>query len=181
MKKWMYGGAAICLCTMLICMIVNQKYDSSVILALAITFGTFFYHLAMRLAVGGVINAIKRNRFDYTMPWFQERAFEKNFYKAIRIKSWKISVPTFTPDVFDITKHTLEEVIMATCQAEVVHEVIVVLSFIPILFSLLFGEWLAFVLTSVVAAGVDMIFVLLQRFNRPRLLKMMQQSKRRIS
>ena len=57
------------------------------------------------------------------------------------------------------------------CQAEVLHEVIIPLSFVPIAFAEWFGALPVFVLTSVGAAAGDAFFVLLQRYNRPRVMR----------
>ena len=60
-----------------------------------------------------------------------------------------------------------------------VHEGIIVLSFAPILASLAFGATWVFVLTSVLAACYDMLFVVMQRYNRPRILRVMEKEKNR--
>lgn len=73
--------------------------------------------------------------------------------------------------LFDLTKRTPSDVLGAMCQAEVVHEVIFPLSFVPIAFAEWFGALPVFVLTSVGAAAGDAFFVLLQRYNRPRVMR----------
>ncbi len=178
MKKQIHIGTILLFCLTIIFIGITVNYDNDLFYSLAITFGTFFYHFFMRLLVGRIVNGVKHNQFDYSGAWFQEKSFEADFYKKLKIKSWKIGIPTYDPDTFDIKKHSLEEIVMATCQAEVVHEIIVVLSFVPILFSLEFGAVSVFILTSVAAGCFDMIFVLLQRFNRPRLVKMLKREKR---
>ncbi len=164
--------SVILLSATLLCGEMAFAFENSVCYSLAITFGTAFYHIAMRLAVGAIVDGIKHNRFDYTKKWFQELKFEKYFYEAIRIKSWKNKIPTFVPKQFDVSQHSIEDIAMATCQAEIVHEIIMVLSFIPVLFSRQFGALWVFLITSILAAFIDLVFVLLQRFNRPRLLKL---------
>ena len=144
-------------------------------LTLAITFGTIFYHIIMRLIVGALIP----NRFHYTAKWFQPVAFEKKLYQFLRIKRWKKQLPTYDPTLFSMENYTLEQIVGHMCQAEVVHEVIALCSFIPLLFSLLFGTFWVFFITSVAAAGIDMLFVMLQRFNRPRLIRLMTTQNRR--
>ena len=61
------------------------------------------------------------------------------------------------------------------CQAEIVHEIIIVLSFVPIIFSIWFGELLVFIITSVISALIDSIFVMLQRYNRSRIIKLIKE------
>lgn len=64
------------------------------------------------------------------------------------------------------------------CGAEIVHEVNVVVSFVPVVLSVIVpvlrSTVLVFVLTSVAAAVFDMLFVIIQRYNRPRMLKLMR-------
>ncbi len=143
------------------------------VLSFAITFGTVFYHFAMRLAVGHTVNAIFKNKMNLKNPWFRARRFEKKLYIFLRVRAWRKHVPTYAPETFSREKHTWREIAMATCQAEVVHEIIAVLSFVPIIFTILFGELWVFLITSVLAAIFDTVFVILQRYNRPMLLKVM--------
>ena len=65
------------------------------------------------------------------------------------------------------------------CQAEIVHEVIVVLSFLPLLAAIPFGAFPVFLITSLLAAMYDLTFVIMQRYNRPRILKYLQLSQKR--
>lgn len=87
-------------------------------------------------------------------------------------------MPTYDRDTFDTLKHSWDEIVQATCQSELVHEVNVVLSFLPLIASVLFGEFYVFLITSILSALFDLMFVFMQRFNRARILKM--QEKKRI-
>ena len=158
--------------TALFCLFLggNVIAPSAVMLALCITFGVFAYHFAMRLLVGYTIHAIFRNRMNVNRRWFRPRCFEAGLYARLRVSKWKRHVPTFAPSTFSPREHSWEELAQATCQAEVVHEIIIALSFVPLLLIPRFGEPVVFILTSVAAAGIDLIFVILQRYNRPRIL-----------
>ena len=156
-----------------------QFYKNELILTLGITFGTFTYHFLMRLAVGKLVDSIFHNRMDYNKWWFRPRRFEKRFYELLKVKKWKKHIPTYDPDTFSAKKHSFEELARATCQAEIVHEIIIVLSFLPILFSIPFGALAAFLLTSILAALFDSVFVILQRYNRPRLLRLASMNRRK--
>ena len=57
------------------------------------------------------------------------------------------------------------------CGAEIVHEVIMVLSFLPLLTVPFFGTFPVFLMTSALSALFDSIFVMAQRYNRPRLVR----------
>ncbi len=78
-------------------------------------------------------------------------------------------MPTYNPDDFSLKKHTASEILKTMCVSELVHESIVVFSFAPLLVVPVFGEFWVFFLTSLTAACYDMLFVLLQRYNRPRM------------
>ena len=147
-------------------------YKNAFILTMGITFGTFAYHFLMRLAVGKFVDLIFHNRMDYTKWWFRPRGFEKKLYELLKVKKWKKDIPTYDPDTFSAKKHSLEELAQATCQAEIVHEIIVLLSFLPILLTIPFGALAVFLITSILAALIDCVFVILQRYNRPRLLRL---------
>ena len=147
-------------------------FKYGVFLSLAITAGTFFYHFAMRLAVGYIIDGIFHNNIDYNKPWYKQRKFEIKLYQILKVKKWKKFMPTYSPENFSVKEKTVEQIIMASCQAELVHTVIVVLSFLPIVFSLFFNSFWVFFITSVFSALFDLCFVVIQRYNRPRLLKL---------
>ena len=54
------------------------------------------------------------------------------------------------------------------------HETIVVLSFVPIVAGVWFGAYPVFVITSALAAMLDLMFVMIQRYNRQRVIKLMK-------
>ncbi len=146
--------------------------------ALAITAGTFFYHFIMRMGVGTAFHAALHNRVDYTKAWFQPKPFEKRLYALLKVKRWKHHMPTYDPHTFDPKAHTLDELAQAMCQSELVHETIIVLSFLPLFASVLFGAFFVFLLTSLAAALFDLSFVILQRFNRPRIITLIERQNR---
>ena len=99
---------------------------------------------------------------------------KKKLYKKLNVKQWKSKVPAWSPESFETKHHTLNEIVQAMCNAEVVHELIIVFSFVPILFSLKYGVPLVFIITSIIAALTDSVFVIIQRYNRPRIVKLIE-------
>ena len=158
--------------------VLFQFYPADVILTLAITTGTIGYHFAIRLLTGLLYNFFMRNRADYRKPWYDPKPWESVLYKKLHVKDWKGKIPTYNPDLFDPGKHSWDEIAQAMCQSELVHETIVILSFLPILASIWFGSIGVFVITSVLAAGIDMIFVIVQRYNRPRIIQIIERRTR---
>ena len=146
---------------------------------LTITAATFSYHLLMRLGVGFIIDKLMHNRADYYHSWFRQHRFEKALYAFLRVSRWKAALPSYEPELFDRHQHSWDEIAQAMCQAELVHEAISVLSFLPLAASVWLGEPAVFAITSVLAAAFDMLFVILQRYNRPRILKIIERLQQR--
>jgi hypothetical protein len=147
--------------------------------ALTITVGVTLYHFAMRLAVGTVVDLIMKNSANHKSAWFREKCFENKLYKLIHVRKWKKYIPTYSPDTFDTSQRTVRELVGATCQAEIVHEVIMALSLLPIAFIPFLGGAAALIITSVLSMLIDSVFVILQRYNRPRLIKVMERFDKR--
>lgn len=152
---------------------------NQVIFSAAVTCGTTFYHLAMRLTVASLIDTRYHNRMDYTKKWFQERAFEKKLYQKLQVRKWKKRLPTMNLRDFDLKNRSVEEIIQATCQAEIIHELIMPLSFVPVMFSVWFGSPGVFFITSCVSFLFDSLFVIMQRYNRPRLIRLLKHGNRK--
>ncbi len=138
------------------------------LLSLLITCGTFLYHFLMRLAVGYLMPSW----FTGREKWFQQRKWEPGLYEKLNVQAWKRHMPAFDPNSFDLSKHSLNDVIATMCKSEAVHEVIILFSFLPLLAAVPFGAFPVFLLTSLLAAWVDTMFVILQRYNRPRLMEL---------
>ncbi|MDE7020617.1 MAG: hypothetical protein K2P23_06915 [Lachnospiraceae bacterium] len=68
--------------------------------------------------------------------------------------------------------HSWDEIAQAMCQSELVYETNIVLSFVPLAASVRFGAFPVFLITSICSAAFDLLFVIMQRYNRFRILKM---------
>ena len=174
MAKIVKGIAAFSLAATVILAISYKVTSSGILLPLAITSGTIAYHFVMRLMVGLAFHATMRNKADYRKRWYQVSKWEMAVYEKLKVKQWKRRMPTYDPALFDPRLHTWEEIVQAMCQAELVHETIAVLSFLPILAGIWFGEYPVFIITSVLAAACDMVFVIMQRYNRQRVMKLLK-------
>lgn len=179
MKKIMNSTAVIAAVCTIIFIILYEIYQQDIWLTLAITFGTIGYHFVMRLVIGLVVNKLIKHPFLYNNRWFSSKSFEKYLYRKLKVKNWKRKMPTYNPDSFSLEKHTLEEIIQNMCISEIVHEVIIVFSFFPLFMAIPFGTFPVFLITSICAACVDATFVIMQRYNRPRLAKIMKRAARK--
>lgn len=154
--------------------VLYRKTACEVFLPLAITFGTTSYHVVMRLLVGLAFCVVMQNKADYKKRWYRAGEHEMAFYEKLGIKNWKHRLPTYDHTLFDPRLHTWEEIAQAMCQAELIHETIALLSFLPIAVGIWFGAYPVFIVTSVLSAGCDMLFVMMQRYNRQRIMKLLE-------
>lgn len=155
------------------------KNGRSVWLTLAISFGTTAYHFVIRLLSASFVRFIFEKKLDCWNKWFLVTSNEIKLYKILKVKYWKNKLPTYIPESFDISKNSWEQIIKASCMAELIHEIIIALGFVPILFSFFLGALFVFLITSLLAGGIDLLFVLIQRYNRPRYIKMLSITKQK--
>lgn len=169
MKKLVYIATAGFTVLTVLFSVLYLKFNTDLFIILSITFGTILYHFLMRLAVGFLVP----HSFHYTDKFFTEKAFEKPLYKALKVKKWKRFMPSYNPDSYSIKNdvRSLEIIADTTCRNEIIHLVICLLSFVPVSFTAFFGAAAVFIITSVFSCMFDMIFVIMQRYNRPRLVR----------
>lgn len=153
--------------------------EMDIFLTLAITFGTISYHFVMRLAVGAAVNAVMDNKADYTRKWYKTRKWEEKLFKLLNVKKWKGKVPTYSPETFDFSKRTPDEIAQAMCQAEIVHEIILILNYLPIIASIWASALPVFVITSLLSSVPELVFIITQRYNRPRIIRLIKRSDQR--
>lgn len=144
---------------------------------LAIVFGTIFYHFFVRLILGILIDKAKQNRANIMRRWYRIRPWERKFYQRIGVRKWKDKMPTSFPEYFNLRKHSLEELAQVTCQAEIIHESNVLISISALLGAIPFGMLWFFVLSSLASGCFDMIFVVMQRYNRSRLISLLERQR----
>ena len=176
MKKFLYSSIAVSVSLFLLFYLLFKFTNNAIAEALYITFMTFSYHFVMRLIVGMVINPIFHKAYDYNSWWFKQKKFEKRLYKLLKVKDWKEKVPSWSPGAFSLKDKSLHNIAIGMCNAELVHEIIVILSHVPILFSIKYGVPAVFICTSILAGAFDMIFVIIQRYNRPRIVKLIKKT-----
>ena len=168
-------GSAVCF---ILCGILQITTGNTILVSFTVTFGTISYHLCIRLLIGAIYNLTMNNHADYNKKWFISRKWEQKLYKVLRVKQWKNKMPTYHEEVFDPQIHSWEEIAQAMCQSELVHETNILISFFPIIMVKWFGSFWVFFMTSLMAALFDLSFVILQRYNRPRIVKLLNHHKR---
>ena len=183
MKKLVWLATAVTAGLLLLLTLFYLWLGGALLQTLAVTAATTLYHLVMRLLVGYAVKAWFPVSVDPQGFWFRERSWEKGLYRLLRVRKWSRRVPTFSPEEFDARTHTYAQLAWQTCLSEAVHEIIVALGFLSLLFCLFFEDPLAnlwpFLITAILAGGYDMQFVILQRANRPRLLRLAEREQKR--
>ena len=161
-----------------ICAVLSYNSSLGIFLTLAITFGTFAYHLTIRLFVAFLVN-FAHHEFDARSRWFEVGKRETALYNKLGVKCWKSKLPTYMPESFNPKVNSWQVILQEMCKSEVVHELNVVLSFLPIFAGRWFGAYPVFIITSVLAATFDLLFVIIQRYNRPRVISLLERQKGR--
>ena len=155
-----------------------KKLQIHFLLWLAAITGLIAYHAGMRILVSNTWNSVLHNHADYRRAWFHVRPEEYHLYQKLQVRRWKNKMPTHDPESFNVKTHTWDEIAQTTCQSELVHETNFALSLVPVFFVPAGGvRWFT------AAAGVtgmlaDSIFIIMQRFNRGRIVKMIDREKR---
>ena len=117
-------------------------------------------------------------------PWTPWRWEESGaLYRALRVRDWKDKVPDMSRRMGDMVKKRAprtaaeaEAVLRETCVAELVHGAELVLS-VPV-FLLMRSSWA--VLVYVIFNGLgNLPFLIIQRYNRPRLAAIWRKLKKR--
>ena len=143
-------------------------------LTCAVTCGIIAYHMLIRFLSPVILHLFFHKRYNPESGWFRQKKWERALYRLLRVKSWKGGIATYDPREFSMKLHSLDEIVNNMCHAEAVHELIILLSFTSLLFAIPFGAFPVFLLTSIGAAGMDSVFVIVQRYNRPRVMQLMR-------
>ena len=174
----MYAVIIVSLATAAVCFYLRcgGRTESSAVLWTGVTAFMLVYHLWGRIIMGNVTKLFK---IDREHRWFRERRFEKKLYRFLRVKKWKGKALTYRPELFDLHEHSLDEIADTMTKAEVDHWVNELISLASISFALIWGEAWIFVLTAVAAMLFDAQFIVIQRYNRPKVLRVAEMQKKR--
>ncbi len=169
-------GAALLICAVCFALYYTEILSSLVLLWVGITCFTITYHLWMRLIMGNVSKLFK---VSYKSWWFKEKSCESKLYNFLRVKNWKGKALTYNPELYDVKNRTLTQIADTTAKSELDHWINVGISATTLLFGLIWGELWIFALTAFFAAVFDSQFIIIQRYNRPRLIKLIDKQSRK--
>jgi len=174
---FMYSAIVLCLGTSAVCFYLHYSGNAAngAVLWVGIVAFMIVYHFWLRLIMGNVTKLFKIDRNHF---WFKERKFEKKLYKLLRVKKWKGKALTYNPEAFDLEKHSLDEIAEVMAKSEVDHWINEVISVTSIFFSLIWGEFWIFLVTATAAMIFDAQFIVIQRYNRPRIMKIINKKEK---
>ena len=177
---FMYCVIGITLIASIICFYLyyGNIYKSETILWIGIIVFTVMYHFWVRIIMGNVSKLFKRH-LNYKQCWFKEKSFEKGIYKFLRVKEWKGKALTYNPELFSLKENSLEDIANTTAKVEIDHWVNEIISLTTLLFAIPWGVFEAFLISAIAAMIFDAQFIVIQRYNRPRIARILAKKKKR--
>ena len=172
---FMYSIIAIGVLLSVLCLCgdYGEYTENDIVLWIGITSFTVTYHFWGRIILGNVSKLFKKY-INYKQWWFKERKFEKKLYEILKVKKWKGKALTYNPEQFDLKQNSLDQILNTMVKSEVDHWINEVISITTMFFGLIWGETWIFVLTAIAAMIFDGQFIVIQRYNRPRVIKVLE-------
>jgi len=175
---FMYCVIAVTIITWVICfsLYYGDVYKNGVVLWTGIVAFTIMYHFWVRIIMGNISKLFQKH-IHYKQWWFKERKFEKRLYKLLHVKEWKGKALTYNPESFSLKEHSLEEIANTMSKSEVDHWINEVISITTMFFTIPWGAFWIFFVQAIVAMIFDSQFIIIQRYNRPRIVKILEREK----
>ena len=175
---FMYCVIAVAVLISTVCFILyyGNFYKNKTILWIGIVSFTIMYHFWMRIIMGNVCKLFKKY-INYKQWWFKEKKFEKVFYELLKVKKWKSKALTYNPELFSLKDYSLEEIANTMSKVEIDHWINEIISLSTLLFAIPWGSFWIFCLSAIVAMIFDSQFIIIQRYNRPRIVKILNKSR----
>jgi len=170
---FMYSTMALTAASAVICFILYYSgiTKNNAILWCGIVSFMILYHFGLRIFMGKVTKLMK---IDYRHPWFKRHSFEAVLYRLLCVRKWKDKVLTFEPELYDFRNRTPEQLACTMAKSETDHWINEAISIVSIFFALIWGCLPAFLITAAAAMIFDAQFIIVQRYNRPIVLKVME-------
>lgn len=163
------------LCTVCFWLYYSHTVKTAFVLWIGIVSFMILYHFGLRILFGEIT---KRVTFDYRHPWFQKRPFEAGLYRFLHVRLWKDRVLTFDPAAYDFQNRTLDELATTMAKSETDHWINEAISLFSLLFALIWGCFPAFLISALCAMLFDAQFIVVQRYNRPIVVRLIEHRKR---
>ena len=175
---FMYCVIAVTIITWIICFSLYYRkiYINEVVLWTGIVAFMIMYHFWGRIIMGNVSKLFQMH-ISYKQWWFKERRFEKGLYKLLRVKEWKGKALTYNPELFSLKNYSLEEIANTMTKAELDHWINEIISITTMFFAIPWGAFEVFLIQTIVAMIFDSQFIIIQRYNRPRIVRILEKEK----
>ena len=138
------------------------------------------YLVAISLLSNLLGGCISRNFRADAFP-FKPYAFERDgrIYDKLHIRKWKNKVPDMSKYLRSLPRKALEDpscgrvrlLVQETCVAELVHTILILMSLVVLIY---WPDWRTVLLVLVYDVVGNLPFIMIQRYNRPRLLRLAQ-------
>ncbi len=176
-KRTLYiiSGACIVLMFVFLALFVHSHNNGMLIIGLIML--NVSYQLTTRLLVGLICDGFFENGINSSAEWFGTTDYEERFYSLIGMKYLKRNLPKFERTDFSLTRQSIQNIIDTGCEIETEHEITIGTSMLGMLLVIPFGYIWIFAVTAIVTVVYDLLFIAVQRYNRPRLERV--QAKRR--
>ena len=162
-----------------VCECVNSAHHNTVVYGIGLTFTAVLCHFVVMFVSAPIVRDVFKKKINPDSRWFREKKFESQLYKKLRVRKWKRLLPTYSETQYSTKKSALEDTIISMCHSEIVHEAVAAASYLPVLFGICIGECGFFILTSVVFSFLHLPFIIAQRYNRPRVIRLYKNIRKR--
>ena len=143
------------------------------------------YILIIGLLSHVVGEALPRSGIDYTRPPFRPFSWERNgaAYNVLHVRQWKdpgpdmsrVSKKMVSKKLSAVTRlEEMERLIKETCVAEIIHVSLAVLS----LMCIVIWPGVGGAVVSILCILGNGVFIIIQRYNRPKLVKVYERLRR---
>ncbi|MGN1110819.1 MAG: hypothetical protein ACI4QY_04140 [Oscillospiraceae bacterium] len=164
---YIFAGAGIVLMFVFLALFVRSR--NTVMLILGVIMLNAAFQLIARLLINSICEGAFENGINSSSDWFRTTDFEERFYGFMGIKYLKKHLPKTERTDFSLSRMSPQNIIDAGCEIEAEHEIDILVSLLGILLSIPFGNVWIFVTAAVIAILYDLIYLSVQRYNRPRL------------
>lgn len=169
-KRWMWWFIAIFTCLVLALTITNIYIKNNYLIITFVVLITFYFMFCIKPFVGALLNLTHKN-YNYENKWFKVRNSEIKIYNFLKVKRWKNILPTYNRHSFDLSSNSLESIAKNMCQAELAHEIMFLISYIPLLLMIRYKDMFIFlIIICILFSLIDLLFIMIQRFNRYRII-----------
>ncbi|PRR83794.1 hypothetical protein [Clostridium vincentii] len=142
------------------------------------------FWIILNFGIAFLMRLFPRSWFNAELDLYKEHYFEKKLYKKLNVSKWKDKLPE-AGGIVGFSKKSLskrldisyvDRFIDESCIAEVGHILIGIVGYTSLLFTFLLPNSMNYIYIFIIFATIDfiiqMMFVVIQRYNRPRLINL---------